>query len=110
PSWSTVAGLKTTPGVTLSLFPSTETPYLGFNENVKPFHDVHVRRATSCAIARTALVKAVLFGNGQSANSIFPPQVPYYDANSGGLQYHPAQAKAELAKSSVPHGFTTTLQ
>jgi len=52
----------------------------------------------------------VLFGNGQPANSIFPPQVPFYDTNSGGLQYNPAQAKAELAKSSVPHGFTTTLQ
>ncbi len=110
PSWSTVSALKNTPGVTLSLFPSTETTYLGFNENVKPFQDVHVRRAISYAIDRTALVKAVLFGNGQPANSIFPPQVPYYDAGSGGLQYDPAQAKAELAKSSVPHGFSTTLQ
>ena len=110
PAWSTVSGLKTTPGVTLSLFPSTETTYLGFNENVKPFQDVHVRRAISYAIDRAALVKAVLFGNGQSANSIFPPQVPYYDPNSGGLQFDAAQAKAELAKSSVPHGFTTTLQ
>jgi peptide/nickel transport system substrate-binding protein len=110
PAWSTVAALKSTPGVTLSLFPSTETTYLGFNENVKPFQDVHVRRAISYAIDRGALVKAVLFGNGQAANSIFPPQVPYYDASSGGLQYDTAQAKAELAKSSVPHGFTTTLQ
>jgi peptide/nickel transport system substrate-binding protein len=110
PAWSTVAGLKSTPGVTLSLFPSTETTYLGFNENVKPFQDVHVRRAISYAIDRTALVKAVLFGNGTAANSIFPPQVPYYDASSGGLQLDTTQAKAELAKSSVPHGFTTTLQ
>jgi peptide/nickel transport system substrate-binding protein len=105
-----VTALKSTPGVTLSLFPSTETTYLGFNENVKPFQDVHVRRAISYAIDRSALVKAVLFGNGQAANSIFPPQVPYYDASSGGLQLDTAQAKAELAKSSVPHGFTTTLQ
>ncbi len=110
PAWSTVSALKSTPGVTLSLFPSTETTYLGFNENVKPFQDVHVRRAISYAIDRSALVKAVLFGNGQAANSIFPPQVPYYDASSGGLQFDTAQAKAELAKSSVPHGFTTTLQ
>jgi peptide/nickel transport system substrate-binding protein len=110
PAWSTVSALKSTPGVTLSLFPSTETTYLGFNENVKPFQDVHVRRAISFAIDRSALTKAVLFGNGTAANSIFPPQVPYYDANSGGLQLDNAQAKAELAKSSVPHGFTTTLQ
>jgi peptide/nickel transport system substrate-binding protein len=109
PAWSTVATLKSTPGVTLSLFPSTETNYLAFNENVKPFQDVNVRRAISYAIDRSALVKAVLFGNGQPANSIFPPQLNYYDPNSGGLQYNLADAKAALAKSSVPKGFTTTL-
>ena len=109
PAWSTVAALKSTPNVTLSLFPSTETTYLAFNEHVKPFQDVNVRRAISYAIDRSALVKAVLFGNGQAANSIFPPQLAYYDSSSGGLQYSLADAKAALAKSSVPKGFTTTL-
>ena len=94
PAWSTVSTLKSTPGVALSLFPSTETNYLAFNEKVKPFQDVNVRRAISYAIDRSALVKAVLFGNGQAANSIFPPQLNYYDANSGGLQYNLADAKA----------------
>ena len=35
--------------------------------------------------------------------------MPFYDANSGGLQYNMASAKAALAKSSEPNGFTTTL-
>jgi len=109
PAWSTVSSLKSNPSVALSLFPSTETNYLAFNEHVKPFQDVNVRRAISYAINREALVKAVLFGNGTAANSLFPPQVPYYDANSGGLQYNLADAKAAMAKSSVPKGFTTTL-
>jgi peptide/nickel transport system substrate-binding protein len=109
PAWSTVSTLKSTPGVALSLFPSTETNYLAFNEKVAPFQDVNVRRAISYAINREALVKAVLFGNGEAANSIFPPQLNYYDANSGGLQYNLADAKAAMAKSSVPKGFTTTL-
>ena len=68
-----------------------------------------MRRAISYAIDRNALVKAVLFGNGQPANSIFPPQLNYYDPSSGGLQYNVAAAKAAMAKSSVPKGFTTTL-
>jgi peptide/nickel transport system substrate-binding protein len=55
------------------------------------------------------LVKAVLFGNGKPANSLFPPQVPFYQASTPGLQLNVAQAKAEMAKSSVPHGFTTTI-
>jgi peptide/nickel transport system substrate-binding protein len=109
PAWSTVASLKSTSGITMHLFNSTRTDYLAFNETVKPFQDVHVRRAISYAINRAALVKAVLFGNGHPANSLFPPQVPYYQPATKGLQYNLAAAKAEMAKSSVPHGFTTTI-
>ena len=109
PAWSTVGSLKTTPDVTMNLFNSTRTDYLAFNELRKPFQDVHVRRAISLAVDRAALVKAVLFGNGKPANSLFPPQVPYYQAATPGLQYNLAQAKQEMAKSSVPHGFSTTI-
>ncbi len=109
PAWSTVSSLKTTPGVVMDLFNSTQTNYLAFNELRKPFQDVHVRRAISLAIDRNALVKAVLFGNGKPANALFPPQVPFYQAATKGLQYDVTAAKAEMAKSSVPHGFTTTI-
>ena len=109
PAWSTVSTLKANSSVQLSLFNSTETNYLAFNEHVKPFQDVNVRRAISFAIDRTALVKAVLFGNGQPANSLFSPNVNYYDKSAGGVQYDMAAAKAALAKSSVPSGFSTTL-
>ena len=109
PAWSTVSSLKTTPNVTMNLFNSTRTDYLAFNETRKPFQDVHVRRAISLAVDRAALVKAVLFGNGKPANSVFPPQVPFYQAATQGLQYNLAQAKQEMAKSSVPNGFSTTI-
>src|SRR5262249_39774577 len=46
---------------------------------------------------------------GKPANSLFPPQVPFYQAATQGLQFNVAQAKAEMAKSSVPHGFTTSI-
>jgi peptide/nickel transport system substrate-binding protein len=109
PAWSTVSALKSTPNVTLNLFNSTRTDYLMFNETAKPFQDVHVRRAISLAINRSALVKAVLFNNGKPANSLFPPQVPFYQAATQGLQYNLTAAKQEMAKSSVPTGFTTTM-
>jgi peptide/nickel transport system substrate-binding protein len=109
PAWSTVSSLKATSGVTMNLFNSTRTDYLLFNEQRKPFQDVHVRRAISLAINRGALVKAVLFGNGEPANSFMPPQVPFYQKATKGLQYDLTAAKAEMAKSSVPHGFTTTI-
>jgi peptide/nickel transport system substrate-binding protein len=109
PAWSTVSSLKAASGVSMNLFNSTRTDYLSFNEQVKPLGDVHVRRAISLAINRAALVRAVLFGNGKPANSLFPPQVPYYQPSTQGLQYNLAAAKQEMAKSSVPHGFSTTL-
>jgi peptide/nickel transport system substrate-binding protein len=109
PAWSTVASLKATPDVTMNLFNSTRTDYLAFNELRKPLQDVHVRRAISLAVNRAALVKAVLFGNGHPANSLFPPQVPYYQAATQGLQFDLAAAKQEMAKSSVPNGFSTTI-
>jgi peptide/nickel transport system substrate-binding protein len=109
PAWSTVASLKATPDVTMNLFNSTRTDYLAFNELRKPFQDAHVRRAISLAVNRAALVKAVLFGNGKPANSLFPPQVPYYQAATQGLQFDLAAAKQEMAKSSVPNGFSATI-
>ncbi len=109
PAWSTVASLKATQGVNMHLFNSTQTNYLAFNELRKPFQDVHVRRAISLAINRNALVKAVLFGNGKPANSLFPPQVPFYQQSTPGLQFNLAAAKQEMAKSNVPHGFSTTI-
>jgi peptide/nickel transport system substrate-binding protein len=110
PGWAQVKTLQSTSGVTMSLFPSTRTDYVLFNQKFKPLQDVHVRRALSYLIDRKALVKAVLFGNGSVANSFMPPQVPYYDPKSPGIQYNLAKAKEEMAKSSVPNGFTTTFE
>src|SRR4051795_4963576 len=105
PPFNAITKLQNTDGVTMSLFPSTRTDYMVMNHNVKPLADVHVRRALAYALDRNAIVKSVLFGNGQPANSFMPPQVPFYDKSSPGIQYDMAKAKAELAQSAYPHGF-----
>jgi peptide/nickel transport system substrate-binding protein len=109
PPFNSITKLKSTPGVTMNLFPSTRTDYLDMNESYPPLADVHVRRAISYAIDRAAIVKSVLFGFGKPANSFMPPQVPYYSASSPGLQYDLTKAKAELAKSKFAKGFKVTL-
>lgn len=108
PDWSSFASLKSSPGITATAFPSTEIDYIAFNQKRAPFNDVHVREAISDAIDRSALVKAVLYGNGKAANSLLMPGLPYYDA-SGGQSYDLTAAKKALAESSVPNGFSTTL-
>jgi peptide/nickel transport system substrate-binding protein len=109
PPFNSIAKLKNTPGVTMNLFPSTRTDYLGMNQSYPPLADVHVRRAIGYAIDRAAIVKSVLFGYGKPANSFLPPQVPYYSASTPGVQYDMTKAKAELAKSKFPKGFKVTL-
>jgi peptide/nickel transport system substrate-binding protein len=105
PPFNAITKLQNTPDVKMSLFPSTRTDYLEMNESYKPLADVHVRRAISYAIDRQSIVKSVLFGHGTAANSFMPPQVPFYDKNSPGIQYDMAKAKAELAQSAYPKGF-----
>jgi peptide/nickel transport system substrate-binding protein len=109
PPFNSISKLQHTPGVTMSLFPSTRTDYLDLNESHPPLADVHVRRAISYAIDRAAIVKSVLRGFGRPANSFMPPQVPFYDPNSPGIKYNMAKAKAELAKSKFKSGFKVTL-
>jgi peptide/nickel transport system substrate-binding protein len=109
PPFNSITKLKNTPGVKMSLFPSTRTDYLDMNQAYPPLADRHVRRAISHAIDRAAIVKSVLFGYGKPANSFLPPQVPYYDANTPGLQYDLKTAKAEMARSKFKKGFKVTL-
>jgi peptide/nickel transport system substrate-binding protein len=109
PPFNSISKLQHTQGVTMSLFPSTRTDYLDMNEQYAPLADRHVRRAISYAIDRKAIIKSVLFGHGTPANSFLPPQLPFYDPKSPGLQFDMAKAKAELAKSKYPKGFKVSL-
>jgi peptide/nickel transport system substrate-binding protein len=109
PPFNSIAKLRQTPGVKMHLFPSTRTDYLVMNHAYAPLGDRHVRRAISYAIDRGAIVRSVLFGFGRAANSFMPPQVPYYDPKSPGLQYNMARARAELAQSKFKNGFDVEL-
>ncbi|MCL6449285.1 MAG: ABC transporter substrate-binding protein [Armatimonadetes bacterium] len=51
--------------------PVTTTHYLLFNNKKPPFNDVHLRRAVSLAIDRAQIVKEVLNGYGEPADTIF---------------------------------------
>jgi peptide/nickel transport system substrate-binding protein len=108
PPFSSIAQLKATPNVKVDLFPSTRTDYILMNQTRGPYRDVHVRRAISYALDREAMVKNILFGNGQPANSFMMPAAPYYDKNCQGIVFDMDKARQELAMSNVPNGFTTT--
>ncbi len=104
-----VAALKHASGVSVGLFPAWEVDLLVFNEKLPQFADRHVRRAITYAINRPALVAATSFGTAKPGGSFLPPSLQYYDPHTPVLAFSLAAAKAELAKSKYPHGFSTKL-
>ena len=102
---SQVKPVNSIPGLAAGSFPAAYNYFLIFNEAVKPYQDVHVRRAIAYAIDRKTLVNAILFGVGQAACSIVPQSMVYWDSHTPCLTYNLTKARAELARSTVPNGF-----
>ena len=109
PPFSAIDQMQADPDLQVELFPSTRTDYLLLNQAYEPLADVHVRRAISFAIDREALIAAVQFGNGEPANSILNPAIPYYDESSPGIEFDAAQAEQEMGMSAYPDGFDLEL-
>jgi peptide/nickel transport system substrate-binding protein len=104
-----VASLKGNANVVLEQFPAWEVDLLVLNESLPQFADRHVRRAITYAINRPALVHAANFGTGEPGGSFFPPSLQYYSASTPVLEYNLSKAKAELAQSKFPKGFSTKI-
>ncbi|MDR2986779.1 MAG: ABC transporter substrate-binding protein [Nocardiopsaceae bacterium] len=111
---------QTLPGNRVLSVPDRSWAGIIFNVGVAPTNDIHVRRAIAHCIDRAAVVKELLHGEGQVATAMSTPEqfAGVYTPQEATaklaaipqLEFSIAQAKAELAKSSVPHGFTTTLE
>jgi peptide/nickel transport system substrate-binding protein len=111
--WKRVSGVK------VELAPELRTAYLSLDTSAAPWDDVHVRRAVAYALDKDGLVKAVLRGYGQPAPVMPPPEQwgdvapqSYVQRLYTSFPKYPfsiARAKAELAKSKFPNGFTATL-
>ncbi|MFN8022129.1 MAG: ABC transporter substrate-binding protein [Acidimicrobiales bacterium] len=93
--------------------------YVGidFNTAVEPFDDIHVRRAVAFACNRDAFVEKLLGGHGEVASALTTPaQIESVlgadgartklKAVLGDITYDLDKAKAELAQSKVPDGFS----
>ncbi|NUR88494.1 MAG: ABC transporter substrate-binding protein [Nonomuraea sp.] len=99
------------PGVATLFYPADNIAYLSLSVGSGPLKDVHVRRAIARAIDRQAVATLMTTGHGGISDYMLPkPQITalYGDAPPR-LPSYPhdvAAAKAELAKSGYPDGFT----
>ncbi|MBR3504974.1 MAG: ABC transporter substrate-binding protein [Clostridia bacterium] len=83
---------------------------LFFNTLDEHFSDVHARRALALALDREALARALTFGYGEAADAVLPAALRYSAAGAvAALTPDLEAAKAELAQSAFPEGFSTTL-
>jgi peptide/nickel transport system substrate-binding protein len=114
-----IAQYKSLSGVAVQIAPEELTAYLSLDCGSPPYNDVHLRRALAYATDKAGMVRAILRGYGAPAPTMPPPQqwgdlmpqskvqalyksLPHYT-------FDLAKAKAELAKSSSPNGFTATV-
>jgi peptide/nickel transport system substrate-binding protein len=103
--FSQIAALSSQAGVKAQLFPIQQTTFVILNVTKPPLNDVKVRQALNYATDKEAIIKSVYFGQAQVMNAPIPLGT-YVDKNSPGYPFDLAKAKALMAESSVPNGFT----
>jgi peptide/nickel transport system substrate-binding protein len=106
-------------GGTMLSTPAFAEGYLGMDVHQAPWNDIHVRRAVAYALNRPDVIAAL--GNGATpVSTLIPPiqlarlgsqtQVSALVDSLPSYPYDLAKARAELAQSAYPHGFTATTQ
>jgi peptide/nickel transport system substrate-binding protein len=93
--------LQKNPDIQVHLDPSSREDHLLINHAHEPLGDVQVRRAICMAIDRQAIVKTVLFGHGQVANSFIPAGALYHNNDNPTCPYDPDAAGKLLAQAGV---------
>jgi peptide/nickel transport system substrate-binding protein len=103
--------LEHLPTVTVKTYKVGAVAFMLMNTKRTPFNNLDVRLAMNYAINREAVIKTVLSGIATRANTYLPPMLYHCPVSvCKGYDINLALAKKYMAKSSDPHGFTTTLQ
>ena len=85
--------------------PSTESRYVVFNNGIKPFDDIRVRKAMQHGTNKKEMVEFILQGYGSIATSFAPPAGLFYNDKLVPYEYDVEKAKALLAEAGYPNGF-----
>ncbi|WP_125644895.1 ABC transporter substrate-binding protein [Nonomuraea sp. WAC 01424] len=110
--WTSMAG------VTTGFYPSNNLAFLSLDVTAGPLKDVHVRRAVAHALDREALARVGTAGHGKlipallttpQLTSLFGDQVEQVTGRLRTYKHDLAAAKAELAQSAYPDGFSITV-
>jgi ABC-type transport system substrate-binding protein len=103
--WSQVSALQSDARGQLSVLPQQQIYFMVLNLTRPPFDDLKVRQAMSLALDRQVFVDRATAGQADVANSFMPKSGLCWNANAK-LPYDLAQAKALIAQSKYPTGFS----
>lgn len=96
------------PGVSTTSLVSGNNLYIDMpsEQPNSPFHDVRVRQAVAHAVDMDAIIRRVLFGQGQRYAEIGQGSVGY-DPDLKPLPYDPRRSRELLRQAGYPNGFNT---
>src|SRR5262245_45176669 len=113
---SNARAFEATAGTQLISASACNQGFLSMNTKVAPFNDVHVRRAIAYVLNKPDIIKAQ-GGFAEPDSTMIPPvqlqsvasraQVAKLVKSIPTYPFSVAKAKAELAKSAYPNGFST---
>jgi peptide/nickel transport system substrate-binding protein len=109
PPGNLIDQINKNPNLKADLFSSTRVDFIQLDEHFAPFKDKNVRLAMNYAIDRNAIVKLAYSGHATPASSYMPYKMQYWNSSLKPYPYDPAKAKALLAKSKYPKGFSCFL-
>src|SRR6266851_2484310 len=103
--WSQATALQSNARGQVVLLPQQQIFFMEVNVRRPPFDDLKVRQAMSLALDRQVFVDRATAGKAEVANSFMPRSGMCWNPNSK-LPYDLAQAKALIAQSKYPNGFS----
>ncbi len=96
--------LAARPNLAIEEVPGTEVQYLGLNLRDPLLKDVRVRQAIACAIDRNLIIRTLLLGKAQPADSLLPASHWAWTGDVPKYPYDPARAAQLLDQAGYAAG------
>jgi peptide/nickel transport system substrate-binding protein len=103
-----IAELEGSGDVQVLVAPGGDMNVVWINNSKEPLDEVGVRRALNYASPIDSIIKVVFAGDAPRMNTVIP-KTKYWTDKAKAYPYDLEKAKEELAKTSVPDGFSTEL-